>query len=191
MGEGASLPSERCVLEYSYTSRQLNTHNTESREVCYPRHPWYGRSVTVYETLVKNGRAMCRCGVDENQDVRYLVPQWMFDPAACCRMHKTAVPVVGCEALRDLRALLRDAALSHRDIVLQAQHRPCYLEEVLMPTSRSRSRVAQFQLFHPPHRSPSWQGLPQETQQKSVGLLARLLREHWRRVLASGKGRAE
>jgi hypothetical protein len=51
------------------------------------------------------------------------VPQWMFDPAVCCRMHKVPVPVVGCEALRDLKALLREVALFHRDVVLKAQHR--------------------------------------------------------------------
>ena len=60
-----------------------------------------------------------------------------------------------------------------------------------MPTSRSRSRVAQFQLFHLPHRSPSWQGFPQEIQQTTVRLLARLLRELWlRRVLASRRKEA-
>jgi hypothetical protein len=58
-----------------------------------------------------------------------------------------------------------------------------------MPTSRSRSRVAQFQLFHPPHPSPCWQGLPQEIQETTVRLLARLLRGHLRRVLVSGKGK--
>ncbi len=39
-----------------------------------------------------------------------------------------------------------------------------------MLTSRSRSRVAQFKLFHPPHRSPSSQGLPQEIKRKTVRL---------------------
>jgi len=58
-----------------------------------------------------------------------------------------------------------------------------------MPRSRSRSRVTQFQLFHPPRRSPFWQGLPPEIQQTTLKLLARLLREHGRRVLASGQGK--
>jgi hypothetical protein len=52
---------------------------------------------------------------------------------------------------------------------------------------RSRPKVTKSTLFHPPHRSPSWQGLPQETQQKTLRLLARLLREHLSRpLLASG-----
>jgi hypothetical protein len=105
------------------TTRRLNTHSTECRKVCYPWHPWYGRSVWIYEALVQNGRAVFRCGTEENQDIRYFVPQWMFDPAVCCRMHKVPVPVVACEALRDLKALLREVALFHRDVVLKAQHR--------------------------------------------------------------------
>jgi hypothetical protein len=103
------------------TTRQHNTHSNESREVCYPWHPWHGRSVWVFETLVKSGQPVFRCGTEENHNARYLVPQWMFDPAACCRMQKAAVPVVGWEALRDLKALLQ--SLQNCDVVLQAQHR--------------------------------------------------------------------
>jgi hypothetical protein len=55
-------------------------------------------------------------------------------------------------------------------------------EEVLMQKSRSRSRVAQFQLFRPPQPSPSWPELPEEVQQKTLRLLAQLLREYRERV---------
>jgi len=34
------------------------------------------------------------------------VPQWMFDPTICCRMELAAVPIVSCEALLDLNAVL-------------------------------------------------------------------------------------
>ena len=63
---------------------------------------------------------------------------------------------------------------------------PCYLQEVLMRKSLSRQRVAQFKLFHPPQKRPSWQVLPAETKRKTVRLLARLLREHIGRVHVSG-----
>ena len=102
------------------TTQQHNTHSTERREVCYPWHPWYGRSVSIYEALVKNGQAVFRCGTEEHHGLRYLVPQWMFDPIFCCRTRKVAVPVVGSEALRDLKALL--LSLPGRDVVLQGQH---------------------------------------------------------------------
>ena len=63
---------------------------------------------------------------------------------------------------------------------------PCYLREVLMHKSLSRQRVAQYKLFHPPQKGPSWQVLPPETRRKTVQLLALLLREHIGRVRASG-----
>ncbi len=46
----------------------------------------------------------------------------MFDPAACCRVHLAAAPWAGCEALLDLKALLRSVPRQGRDFVLQAQH---------------------------------------------------------------------
>jgi hypothetical protein len=60
------------------------------------------------------------------------------------------------------------------------------LPEVLMHKSLSRQRVAQFKLFHPPQKRPSWQVLPSETRRRTVRLLVRLLREHIGRVRASG-----
>jgi hypothetical protein len=46
------------------TSRQRNTHSTESRQVRYPWHPRCGRSVTVYEALTKGGHPVCWREVD-------------------------------------------------------------------------------------------------------------------------------
>ena len=64
---------------------------------------------------------------------------------------------------------------------------PCYLQEVLMRKSLTRQRFAQFKLFHPPQKRPSWQLLPPpEVRRKAERLLARLLREHIGRVRASG-----
>ena len=51
-------------------SRQVNTHNTEFREVYYPWHPWFGRTVAVYEVLVKQGESVCRCGSRIRQSSR-------------------------------------------------------------------------------------------------------------------------
>jgi len=58
-----------------------------------------------------------------------------------------------------------------------------------MPMPRSRSRVAQFPLFHPPQGRPFWQGLPPAIQQTTVRLLARLLREHGRRRVLVPQGK--
>jgi hypothetical protein len=105
-------------------SRQLNTHNTEFREVCYPWHAWFGRTVAVYEVLVKQGQSVCRCGLEEERNrLAIEVPTWMFEPAVCGCLRVMAAPVVSGDALRALQALLRTAPRSDAGGVLQAQHR--------------------------------------------------------------------
>jgi hypothetical protein len=110
------------------TNRQSNTHNShclEAREVRYPWHPWCGRRVVVYEALSKQGRRVFYCGSEEGPVVRHLeIPQWMFDPEACCRMPLAGAPIVGCDALLDLKELLRSVPRQQRDIVLRTQHHP-------------------------------------------------------------------
>ena len=60
-----------------------------------PWHPWFGRSVTVYEVLVKHGHSVRRCGLEEGRTRRAIeIPTWMFEPAACCRVRVMAVPTV-------------------------------------------------------------------------------------------------
>ncbi len=109
------------------TSRQHNTHSTESREVRYPWHPWHNRVVTTHRSFTRNGRALFCCSVEESLEARLLeIPQWMFDPAICCRMQLAAMPTVSREALLDLKAVLQCALLPDREVVLQAQH-PCWL----------------------------------------------------------------
>ena len=61
-----------------------------------------------------------------------------------------------------------------------------------MRASGSRPRTPQIELFHPPQPIPCWQKLPPEIRQKTVELLAQLLREHRKRMLAShGKERGD
>jgi hypothetical protein len=108
------------VDDRGYTTRQRNTHNTESREVRYPWHPWFGRMVTVYEAVTKGGHSLCRCGVDDQRNARSVeVPAWMFEPAACDHLRLTATPFVDCQALIELKAVLQMALWAD---VLQAPH---------------------------------------------------------------------
>jgi hypothetical protein len=105
------------------TTQQHNTHSIETRAVRYAWHPWCGRVVAVHKTFAKNGRVVCRCSIEENSVARVLeISEWMFDPAICRRMHLAVVPTVGCEALLELKSLLRCAPLPDTDVVLQAQH---------------------------------------------------------------------
>jgi len=65
-----------------------------------------------------------RCSIEENLETRLLeIPQWMFDPATCCRMHLAAVPTVAGKALLDLKTLLQGTPLPDNGILLQARHR--------------------------------------------------------------------
>lgn len=127
-GQSASPCSGHHECDLRGTSRQSNTHNThclEAREVRYPWHPWCGRRVVVYEALSKQGRRVFYCGSEEGTVVRHLeIPQWMFDPEACCRMLLACSPIVGCDALLDLKELLRSVPRQQRDIVLRTQHHP-------------------------------------------------------------------
>ena len=106
------------------TSSQLNTHNIKLRDVCYPWHPWYGRSVVIHDAFVRHGQAVLRCTLEHEERSRALdIPQWMFDRALCCMMPMAEGPWVSWEALQDLQTLLSHQS-STRDVgVLQDQHR--------------------------------------------------------------------
>lgn len=58
-----------------------------------------------------------------------------------------------------------------------------------MPRSVNRPRLSQPTLFHPPDPRPSFQTFPHDIQEKTIRLLARLLRLDADRVLASGQTR--
>jgi hypothetical protein len=60
-------------------------------------------------------------------------------------------------------------------------------QEVLMPRVLNLPRLPQPTLFHPSPTQPSFQTLPPEIQEKTIRLLARLLRGHVDGVLASGQ----
>jgi hypothetical protein len=47
-------------------------------------------------------------------------------------------------------------------------------------------RADQLNLFHPVPTTPQWALLPPETRQRTLSLLARLLRHHRRRFLGGG-----
>jgi hypothetical protein len=105
------------------TSRQSNTHSIESREVRYPWHPWYGRTVWVYQSLKKHGRGILRCRIEQDVRVGLLeLPEWMLEASAgCIQLAKT--PAVACEALCDLKALLQGyQTRSNREGVVEVQH---------------------------------------------------------------------
>ena len=108
----------------SDTIHQHNTHIREPREVCYPWHPWHGGKVWVHTTLVKRGRAVAHCSLEDAQPFRVLeVPLWMLDVAVCCKIRVAKSGLANVESLRELKALLHSVQRARGDIVREAQHR--------------------------------------------------------------------
>jgi len=60
-----------------------------------------------------------------------------------------------------------------------------------MPRSINRRRLSQPTLFHPPHRHPSLQAFQPEIQEKTIRVLAALLRVHVSRVVVVADGAEE
>jgi len=56
-----------------------------------------------------------------------------------------------------------------------------------MPRARRRLGVSQPTLFHPPRPRPHFQMLPPDIQERTIRLLARLLRRHADQPLGSGE----
>src|SRR6516164_4649660 len=81
-GEQGQGRAQRCSCLGGFfpgdTSRQQDTHIGELRDICYPWHPWHDRRVRVQATLVKRGRAVARCSLEDVQPFRILEVQlWM------------------------------------------------------------------------------------------------------------------
>ena len=110
------------VFAMDGTTQQLNAHNTESRSVCYPWHPWHDQVVVIHQARMKRILAQFRCQLESDERGRTLeIPQWMFDPVICSAMRLQVKPRVRIDALLELKALFADAAVYSDSAVLQAQ----------------------------------------------------------------------
>ena len=99
----------------------------------------------------------------------------MFEAAVCDHLQLSDVPFVDCQALLALKTALETAA---RADVLQAPHHSLPTAGGADATATRRLPVSQPTLFHPPQARPQFQMLPQEIQERTIRLLARLLRLH-------------
>ena len=103
------------AVGFDGTTHQHNTHSTDSREVCYRWHPWYGRTVWIYEKRSVRGQTAVRCGLDSTQCTKSLeIPQWMLEAVDCSNIRLSDVPRVDCDALRTLKTLLDDSVVQGR-----------------------------------------------------------------------------
>ena len=86
---GCRAPDD-CVL--GDTTQQRNTHIRDVREIHYPFHAWHGRAVLVHASLVRRGRPVAYCSLEDENGRVLEVPLWMLDLATCS---KTQVSVGG------------------------------------------------------------------------------------------------
>ena len=97
-------------MKRTRTSQQQNTHIRDLREICYSWHPWHGRAVWVHATLVKRGRAVAHCSLEDIQTSRVLeVPLWMLDIAACCKNRVSKSGFASAQSLRELKEVVQSA----------------------------------------------------------------------------------
>jgi hypothetical protein len=90
-----------------YTSERCRTHVTETGEVLYAWHPWFGRVVYIHEVIERGGERIRRCDLSEKQTARCMhIPAWMFDRAACLRIRWADRPQVELTVHTCLKALL-------------------------------------------------------------------------------------
>jgi hypothetical protein len=105
------------------TTQQHNTHIRDLGKICYAWHPWHGRTVRVHARLVKRGRAVAHCSLEEVQTCRVLeVPLWMLDVAACGKMRVSKSAIASVQSLRELRQILESAQRPTTNIP-EPQHR--------------------------------------------------------------------
>jgi len=109
----------------SCTTQQHNTHIRDVRVMCYGWHPWHGRTVQVHSNLVKRGRPVAYCSLEDVPTCRVLeVPLWMLDVATCCKTRLSRPGFVSVQFLRELKEVLQSAQGRVRDQTApEAQHR--------------------------------------------------------------------
>ncbi len=106
-----------------YTTRQQNAHITDTRELLYRWHCWYGQPVYIFGTVTRGAQVFLRCALDRGESGRLLeVPQWMFEATACCRMVLAATASVSVQTLRDLSRLMHAVQSPEKDGVIQGKH---------------------------------------------------------------------
>ena len=110
------------------TTQQRNTHIRDVREIRYCFHPWHRRAVWVHASLVRRGRAVAYCSLEEENSRVLEVPLWMLDVAACSKNQVSKLGFVSTDSLRELKEILESARLgAQARTTPETQHR--YLQD--------------------------------------------------------------
>jgi hypothetical protein len=95
----------------------------EPKQVCYPWHRWYGRSVLTRRAGGAHAAVAYFCKLPEAPLDAMLVeiPKWMFDAAHCATLRLAERPHVDCATLRTLKNSIAEQRVSVKAPVLQPQ----------------------------------------------------------------------
>ena len=105
------------------TTRQLDTHSIDCREVRYPWHPWHGQRVWIRRSSARTGLPVYQCAADANACRRLLeIPQWMFEASVVCLIRLAPCPIASLEALTEVKGLLVAGPAVDSDRVVKAKH---------------------------------------------------------------------
>jgi hypothetical protein len=119
---GSASPA-RDVSGRGGTSGVHDTHKTDTREVQYRWHPWYGQQVCVQGEARRGGRVVLHCVRGElNRPPALEIPEWMFDSGLCSGMKQDSLAYVSSAALLELTGLLSPAVDPIESSAVQAQH---------------------------------------------------------------------
>jgi hypothetical protein len=101
-----------------YTTERHKTHKTDSGQVVYAWHPFYGQEVRIHGERNRRGTVVFACSIGEDPKTAPLeVPAWMLDATVCRIFRQGPSARVTVEALRSLRRTLDTTAN-----VIEAQH---------------------------------------------------------------------
>ena len=148
------------------TTQQRDTHIRDVREIRYPWHAWHGRAVWVHASLVRRGRAVAYCSLEDENSRVLEVPLWMLDVAACSKNQVSKLGFVSTDSLRELKEILESARLgAQARTTPETQHQ--YLQDAkgadggtadraeTKPTSVICSSPTQSALGRPIDRNPT------------------------------------
>lgn len=110
----------------------------------------------------------------------------MFEPAACDHLRLTATPFVDCQALIEVKAVLQTAP---RADVLQAPHHSLTASGGADATGQRPIPSLATDPVSSPAPRPHFHRLPPDIQERTIRLLARLLRRQADQPLVSGEAR--
>jgi hypothetical protein len=111
------------AMAYAIPLQKTHSITFESKQVCYPWHRWYGRSVLTRRAGGAHADMVFLCKLPEAPIDAMLVeiPKWMFDAAHCATLRVTEQPHVDCAALCTLKNSIAEQRVSVKASVLQPQ----------------------------------------------------------------------